>query len=42
MTTTGYEVQVIKDRRWIVAERFGNDAREEAIATAKRILSWVS
>lgn len=39
MTTTGYEVHVIKDRRWIVAERFPNDSREEAIATAKRMFN---
>ncbi len=39
MTTTGYEVHVIRDRRWVVAERFGNDSREEAISAAKRIFN---
>ena len=39
MTTTGYEVHVIRDRRWVVAERFGNDSREEAISVAKRIFN---
>ncbi len=39
MTTTGYEVHVIKDRRWIVAERFANDAKDEAIAAAKRMFN---
>lgn len=39
MTTTGYEVHVIRDRRWIVAERFANDSREEAIAAAKRMFN---
>jgi hypothetical protein len=37
MTTTGYEVHVVRDRRWVVAERFPNDSREEAIAAAKRL-----
>lgn len=39
MTTTGYEVHVIRDRRWVVAERFANDSREEAIAVAKRMFN---
>lgn len=39
MTTTGYEVHVIRDRRWVVAERFANDSREEAIAAAKRMFN---
>ncbi|MFY7959295.1 MAG: hypothetical protein ACOVVK_04385 [Elsteraceae bacterium] len=39
MTTTGYEVHVIRDRRWVVAERFANDAREDAIAAAKRMFN---
>ena len=39
MTTTGYEVHVIKDRRWILAERFPNDSRDQAIAAAKRLFN---
>jgi len=39
MTTTGYEVHVIRDRRWVVAERFANDSRDEAIAVAKRMFN---